>query len=62
MTDEAEKIVETLARAAGLDLALAEFREDVMAAAAQVRAQRQALGGNRPTGEPWPPMRVATAP
>jgi hypothetical protein len=62
MTDEAEKMIETLARAAGLDLALADFREDVMAAASQVQAQRQALGGSRPAGEPWPPMRVATAP
>jgi hypothetical protein len=59
MTDDEERIIETLARAAGLDLALADFRDDVIAAAAQVQAQRRALG-DRPTGEPWPPMRVGT--
>jgi hypothetical protein len=59
MTDDEERIIETLARAAGLDLALADFRDDVIAAAAQVQAQRRALG-DHPTGEPWPPMRVGT--
>jgi hypothetical protein len=62
MIDEAEKTIETRARAAGLDLALAEFREDVMAAASQVQVQRRALGATRPTCEPWPPMRVVTGP
>jgi len=59
-TDEAA--IEVLARAAGLDQAWAEFREDVLAAARSVAAQRPALALVEPAAEPWPPMRVAGKP
>jgi hypothetical protein len=63
MTEAEQRDIETLARAAGLDLALAGFRDDVLAAAAQVQGQRRALvGGMAPGDEPWPPMRVETGP
>jgi len=54
-------IVETLARRAGLDKALAEFPEDVAAAAEQ--ASGAAARMNAPTdprAEPWPPMRTGS--
>jgi hypothetical protein len=51
--------LEALARAAGLERALAEFRADLRAAAEQVEKQRRTLGGVLgPTDEPWPPMQV----
>ena len=52
-------IVELLARRAGLDKALAQFPEDVAAAAKQasdVVAKMKAPSD--PHAEPWPPMRV----
>jgi hypothetical protein len=53
--DKAE--IELLARRAGLDKALAEFPDDVGAAAEQARA---AIGRMKapsdPRAEPWPPM------
>jgi hypothetical protein len=53
--------MELLARRAGLDKALAEFPEDVAAAAAQAE---RALGAMQaptdPRAEPWPPMRAGT--
>jgi len=50
-----------LARQAGLDKAVAEFPEDVAAAAeAAAQAQRACGGGGQPTDEPWPPMRART--
>jgi hypothetical protein len=53
----------TAARAAGLDKAVREFREDVIAAAA---AAAHALRGfdvpDDPATEPWPPMRVSPGP
>ena len=53
-----EEIVELLARRAGLDKALAEFREDVLTAARQTAAIRQRLTApNDPRIEPWPAMR-----
>ena len=59
VTEVDQELVATLARAAGLHKALAEFPEDVMAAA------RQALGNagaikfpTDPAAEPWPPMRA----
>ena len=55
--------LELLARRAGLDKALAEFPEDVAAAA------EQASGGvarmkapTDPRAEPWPPMRAGGVP
>ena len=51
-----------LARAAGLDVALREFPEDVAAAAGDARTRR--IGFTAPTDardEPWPPMRPAVA-
>jgi hypothetical protein len=57
-----DAIIIALARAAGLDKALADFPDDVEAAA------RQALDNTHsfrvpadPAAEPWPPMRAATA-
>ena len=50
-----------LARRAGLDKAVTEFPEDVVAAAeAAAQAQRACAGGGQPTDEPWPPMRART--
>jgi len=52
--------LETLARAAGLEGALAQFREDLAAAARQVETQRRMLPALEltPADEPWPPMQV----
>jgi hypothetical protein len=54
-------IIELLARRAGLDKALAEFPEDVAAAAEQASgsvARMQAP--TDPRAEPWPPMRAGS--
>jgi hypothetical protein len=54
-------IIELLARRAGLDKALAEFPEDVAAAAEQASgsvARMQAP--TDPRAEPWPPMHAAS--
>jgi hypothetical protein len=54
-------IIELLARRAGLDKALAEFPEDVAAAAEQ--ASGSVAGMQAPTdprAEPWPPMRAGS--
>jgi hypothetical protein len=52
-----------IARAAGLDKAVREFRDDVIAAAA---AAAHACNGydapDDPAAEPWPPMRVSPPP
>jgi hypothetical protein len=53
-----EQAIEMLAKAAGLEQAWVTFREDVIAAARQVAAQRTALAAVEPAAEPWPPMRV----
>ncbi|HVZ07238.1 hypothetical protein [Rhodopila sp.] len=56
-----DAIIEALAKAAGLDKALAAFPDDVKAAAAQ--ALNNAHGVQVPTdpaAEPWPPMRAGT--
>jgi len=47
-----------LARAAGLTLAWAGYREEVIAAARQAAQQRAALQELDPTTDPWPPMQV----
>jgi hypothetical protein len=57
-----EKTIEALARRAGLERALAEFPDDVAAAAnsAQKAADRvrRSSGAPLPSLEPWPPMVV----
>ena len=54
-------IVELLARRAGLDKALAEFTEDVTAAAEQASgAVAKMKAPTDPRAEPWPPMRTGT--
>ena len=51
-------LVEALARATGLEKALAEHRDDVLAAGGRAAAIRAALPDLRdPTAEPFPPMR-----
>jgi len=55
-------MVELLARRAGLDKALAEFPEDVAAAAEQASGfVAKMKPPSDPRAEPWPPMRVGTA-
>ena len=50
-----------LAQAAGLDKALAEFPDDVAAAAEQALGNRDAVRyPTDPAAEPWPPMRAGT--
>jgi hypothetical protein len=52
-------IIELLARRAGLDKALAEFPEDVAAAAEQANgAAAKIKVPADPRAEPWPPMRA----
>ncbi len=54
--------IAALARAAGLDKALAEFPDDVAAAVAQALATAAAIHvPDDPAVEPWPPMRAGTA-
>jgi hypothetical protein len=54
-------IVELLGRRAGLDKALAEFPEDVVAAAEQASgAVAKMKVPTDPRAEPWPPMRTGT--
>ena len=56
-----EQLVALLARAAGLEKALAEFPEDVAAAAAQALNNAGAIQlPTDPAAEPWPPMRAGT--
>lgn len=51
--------VELLAQRAGLDKALAEFPDDVAAAAAQATgAVARIKAPSDPRAEPWPPMRA----
>jgi hypothetical protein len=51
-------LVAALARLAGLERALAEFPDDVLAAAAQALGHREAMPAPEPpAAEPWPPMR-----
>ena len=54
-------MVELLARRAGLDKALAEFPEDVTAAAEQASGSVVKMKvPTDPRVEPWPPMRTGT--
>jgi len=53
--------LEILARAAGLDVVLQTFKDDLKAAARQAGQLRQTLGSApAPIDEPWPPMRVSS--
>jgi len=54
-----EKLLELLARTAGLDIVWRDFRTDLLAAAAQVDDQRRVLAAApTPTAEPWPSVRI----
>jgi len=54
-------LIATLARAAGLDKALAQFPDDVAAAAEQALGNTEAIAWpTDPAAEPWPPMRAGT--
>lgn len=54
----AAQLVAVLARAAGLEKALAEFPEDVAAAAEQGLGNAGRIAyPTDPAAEPWPPMR-----
>ena len=60
MTEPAEGVIRA-AQAAGLGIALAEFFDDVVAAAEQAERLKHAL--QRPTdpaAEPWPPIPIAS--
>jgi hypothetical protein len=58
-----DPVVIALARAAGLDKALADFPDDVRAAAAQALDNAGAvLVPTDPAAEPWPPMRAGVGP
>ncbi|MEA2745544.1 MAG: hypothetical protein QOF90_633 [Acetobacteraceae bacterium] len=54
-----DPIIIALARAAGLDKALADFPDDVKAAAEQALNNAGVIQVPAdPTAEPWPPMRA----
>jgi hypothetical protein len=53
--------LEILARQAGLEKALAEFPDDVAAAAEQAQGSVARMKApTDPRAEPWPPMRAGT--
>ena len=55
--------LDLIARRVGLGKALAEFRADVAAAAAEAeRLQGLLKGGHAPADEPWPPMKAPAPP
>ena len=53
-----KEIIEMLARRAGLQKALAEFPDDVAAAAKQAGDVATKIKPVDPRAEPWPPMRA----
>ena len=53
-----KQIIEMLARRAGLQKALAEFPDDVVAAARQANDVASKIKPVDPRAEPWPPMRA----
>ena len=54
--------IELLARRAGLDKALAEFPDDVTAAATQATGSVARMKApTDPRAEPWPPMQAGTS-
>ena len=55
-------LIFALARAAGLDKAIADFPDDVLAAARQALGNANAIAIPTDSAEePWPPMRTGTA-
>ena len=57
----AEESIEALARAAGLERAWMQYREEVISAAREAALRRRTLPDLDPCAEPWPPMRVSDA-
>jgi hypothetical protein len=58
-----DPIIVGLARAAGLDKALAEFPDDIAAAAQQALNNTHSVKApTEPAVEPWPPMRAGIGP
>jgi len=56
-----DPVIAALARAAGLDKALAAFPDDVKAAAEQALNNAGVITvPTNPAAEPWPPMRPGT--
>lgn len=56
-----QQLLAALARAAGLDKALADHPDDVAAAAAQALNNAGVIEFPQdPVAEPWPPMRAGT--
>jgi hypothetical protein len=56
-----KELIAKLARAAGLDKAMAEYPDDVAIAAEQALGHRDAIAWpTDPAAEPWPPMRAGT--
>jgi hypothetical protein len=54
-----DPIIVALAKAAGLDRALADFPDDIEAAAAQALGHANAIKyPSDPAAEPWPPMQA----
>ena len=54
-----EQEIEAIAKAAGLETALARFKDDLLAAAKTAdELRRNAAAPLTPADEPWPPMRV----
>ncbi|MGE5268205.1 MAG: hypothetical protein ACM3JG_00890 [Thiohalocapsa sp.] len=54
-----KEVIELLARRAGLEKALAEFPDDVAAAAEQAASVAARIKApTEPAAEPWPPMRA----
>lgn len=55
--------VSILAKAAGLEKALADYADDVIAAAEQALGNRSGIAyPTDPADEPWPPMQPGVAP
>ena len=58
-TDQEAEVL-AIARAAGLDKAIAQFKNDVLGAARSAADARSAFTPTAdPTVEPWPPMNVS---
>ena len=56
-----DAVIEALARAAGLELLWAHYREEILAAAKLAAEQRAAMQDPDPVADPWPPMQVPGA-
>jgi len=58
-----DTLIATRARAAGLEIALRDFPDDVAAAAALAAGQAGGIAYPAdPAAEPWPPMQAKCAP